>query len=1026
MNRRYPFLLGVALLVAVVAALPLMAEPGLLNTRGGGDSPFLLQRLHQLETAVLDGHFPARWMPDANYGYGYPFYNFYAPLSIYIAALFRLLGFSFVRAIQMAQLAGFLVAAWGMFRLASRWFKSDWAGLLAAVTYTLAPFHLVNVYVRGDSLAEFWAMAFYPLVILTADDLLDQSSNQPMAVRIVRFGLAYAALILSHNISAMIFSPFLLLFCSVRLWAQRPSTPQPAQQARPLFWPMVAGLAAGGGLALGLAAWFFVPALAEQSLAQLGSVTEGYFSYATHFLGTERLPLIQSEWLFDFTVNGRRAFRMGLVQTGVGLVSLLLLSWLTYQRRVEGAVLLFAGGTAVVATVMMLPLSHWLWANLPLLSFTQFPWRFLSVQAFGLSLAAGALGLMGWKRPFWTPLLVGLLLLSSLGRLQTDHLIVTDAHVTAESLAQYEWFTGNIGTTVSAEYLPPTMQPRFYSSGWLMTGERYQVTSLDSPATAVLLTNRTTHQQWQLETRESSRLIFPTLFWPGWQARLNDDPIIITPSAAGLIELTIPPGSHLLDLRLTRTPVRQWAEWLSLIALLLTASLSGPALIKFLQRRRRETAVLSVSLLLLTGLLWLWPEAAPPDAPLTWDFAEMGYLHASPEGISFTEGSRLLNYAIDRQVVTPGDTVTISLTWAETVPQTAVSLTTPAINRPEFLPAPPLFLTQQGEQTEFVFTIPDTIPSGLLVPQLRLLDERPLTPSGRSRGTLFLQPIRVVNQPAVATDGLDVQATAVTRPAVDRLQIELTWRTAVPLEQNLAVALRLVGSDGTFLQLADQQPGYGYLPSSQWPTETAVFDWHTMAFPTEVGPEKRPFWLIAQLYDPIRPQNVWLTRRLGAVEPTETAVLFTPHTPQFDLPDGEWAAETAVFGEQIALRGVQVVSEDEQVTITVAWEAVASIDADYTRFVHLVDPEQPGPPLAQVDSFVQQNTYPTSQWVPGEIVVETVKLDLSEVPAGAYRLAVGFYRREGEAFPRLTAVDAQGAPLPENRLLLETAVTPSP
>ncbi|MBP6469568.1 MAG: hypothetical protein KA773_03970, partial [Chloroflexi bacterium] len=60
--------------VAVLAAWPLLSGPGLVNTRGGGDSPFLLQRLQQLETAVRDGHFPVRWMPDANYGYGYPFF----------------------------------------------------------------------------------------------------------------------------------------------------------------------------------------------------------------------------------------------------------------------------------------------------------------------------------------------------------------------------------------------------------------------------------------------------------------------------------------------------------------------------------------------------------------------------------------------------------------------------------------------------------------------------------------------------------------------------------------------------------------------------------------------------------------------------------------------------------------------------------------------------------------------------------------------------------------------------------------
>ena len=121
------------LLIALLAAWPELSQPGLLNTRGGGDSPFLLQRLQQLETAVLDGHFPVRWMPDANYGYGYPFYNFYAPLSIYSAFLFRLLGFSFVRAIHLSHLLGYLVAGWGMFALARRSFASSWAGLLAGV-----------------------------------------------------------------------------------------------------------------------------------------------------------------------------------------------------------------------------------------------------------------------------------------------------------------------------------------------------------------------------------------------------------------------------------------------------------------------------------------------------------------------------------------------------------------------------------------------------------------------------------------------------------------------------------------------------------------------------------------------------------------------------------------------------------------------------------------------------------------------------------------------------------------------------
>ena len=46
-----------AFLIAFIAAWPLISNAGFLNTRGGGDSPFLLQRLHQLEKALSDIYF---------------------------------------------------------------------------------------------------------------------------------------------------------------------------------------------------------------------------------------------------------------------------------------------------------------------------------------------------------------------------------------------------------------------------------------------------------------------------------------------------------------------------------------------------------------------------------------------------------------------------------------------------------------------------------------------------------------------------------------------------------------------------------------------------------------------------------------------------------------------------------------------------------------------------------------------------------------------------------------------------------
>ena len=116
LSRPYVWLNGgrafvILFFVVGLTAFPLWGQAGLINTRGGGDSPFLLQRTHQLVTALRDGHFPVRWMPDANYGFGYPFFNFYAPLSIYIAGIFNIIGFQIVTAIKLSQIGAFVVAA---------------------------------------------------------------------------------------------------------------------------------------------------------------------------------------------------------------------------------------------------------------------------------------------------------------------------------------------------------------------------------------------------------------------------------------------------------------------------------------------------------------------------------------------------------------------------------------------------------------------------------------------------------------------------------------------------------------------------------------------------------------------------------------------------------------------------------------------------------------------------------------------------------------------------------------------------
>ncbi len=902
------------LLVALVAAWPAVAEPGLLNTRGGGDSPFLLQRLHQLVAALGDGHFPVRWMPDANYGYGYPFYNFYAPLSIYITAVFNGLGFSFVRSIHLSQLLGFAVAGLGMYALGRRWLGSRWAGLLAAVAYTVAPFHMVNVYTRGDSLAEFWAMAFYPLVLLAADWVLGSAgqARRVVAGRAAVFGLAYAALVLSHNISALIFSPFLLLYVALRGWAMwrkrsaRSDTVVPEKTAQRAVATGGVWWALGGGLllALGLAAWFFVPALAEQDLAQLGPVTEGYFSYTNHFRG---LDLVQPALLFDYSPDGGRAFSMGLAQAGLALLGAAVL--LVYWRQgrlpegVTGDRLAFILMTALVATLMITPLSRLLWDYLPLLSFTQFPWRFLSVQALVTALLTGGIAWVA-RRELLVPAAALILLVAALGAQRTDHLILTDADVTAERLAEYEWFTGNIGSTVSAEYLPPGVNPRPFSSDWLVSGERNRAAATAGTLlSAELISREATTHQWTVTAGDAgATLRLPALYWPGWEATVDGQPALLSAhGGSGLMRLDVGPGEHTVELRLGRTPVRAAAEWVSLLALLVVGGLLLWGWRPADWRPWLAGGGLVIGVLLALGLLWRGEGSATlSDGDLTWDFAQMGYLHHDLDGVAFDNGAQLFTYGYSAAEIRAGETLTVTLS-VDPGPGGVAALTVgnPALARPvpdgAADPPPVLTATQPLDSETLVFplTISRDAPAGLVVPRLALGDGRPLMPSGQTRGDLFLRPVRILpaedapagSSPLMPNDGLfagDVRANALIMRDAQTLDGQFSWLTMRPLGQALQYSWRLQDGDGGVLAQTDAQPGSGFLPSVAWPAGQPVDDWLALRLPPQ-GNGVPPYRLVMLLYDPASGRQL-LARRVGEMAFADGAWTVEQASPTFELP----------------------------------------------------------------------------------------------------------------------------------------------
>ncbi len=132
-------------------------------------------------------------------------------------------------------------------------------------------------------------------------------------------------------------------------------------------------------------------------------------------------------------------------------------------------------------------------------------------------------------------------------------------------------------------------------------------------------------------------------------------------------------------------------------------------------------------------------------------------------------------------------------------------------------------------------------------------------------------------------------------------------------------------------------------------------------------------------------------------------------------------------GDAIQLRGYQLARDTfragETIPLTLIWNAARVPSQNWKTFAHLTDAN--GVVRAQQDSIPQRGALPTTRWFAGEYIVDEYALALpADLPPGAYRLAVGMY--DEATGVRAPLWDAQRAPLPDNRVLLDTIIQVQP
>jgi len=977
------------LILALLASAPLWG-PGIVNTRAGGDSPFLLWRTQQMAINLRAGVFPVRWMPDAAYGYGYPFFNYYAALPFYLTGLLNVVGLDILTAIKLTQTLGFAASAFAMYGWTRRHFSQAGAWL-AAVAYTFAAFHLVNVYTRGDSLSEFYAFVFYPLILWGIDATFERRD----ARSVVALALAFGGLLVTHNLSAFIFAPFVLLYIIFQISK---------------LWPCALGLALG----LALSAWCWAPQLGEMSYAQLGEQTTGYFNYSNHFRGVN---LVQPTLAFDYDVGKTTPFAMSSVQASLTAIGVIVIAVRTIRRRRLDRLPAFTLTGLLISTWLITPLSKPVWDHLPFWPLLQFPWRYLSAQAVFTALATAQVAgnetrATRGKTKFRirnTQYVIGalglLLALTALANLHPARLYIGPADVTTERLQLYEMFTANIGTTIRYEWLPRGVVPRLYTSDALIEpGQPMPAVALEGKATATRLTAAPTRQEWRVTAGSSGATVaFPILWWPGWQASVDGLLAPIHPAtSSGRITLDVASGEHTVVLSLGRTPLRALAESISLVAAIVVLVMLGRPIVSGITQRIRPDVnvraestqrslnpeihlrVMPAAILILVLLITLavfvtrsMPVATAGDE--TMDFNSQPYLHHNPGGAELDPGLRLMSYSLAADELPAGQTLDASLNWintasAETV---TVKLVSPAQHLPGLEGAPTLaqsiaVVPGGTTRTDLSLAIPPDTPRGIYL--LRV---------SAGQDPVYLRPVCVRNETPVSDAPVRAQfdqgrirlhrvSAAQAQVTPTQLAVTLDWSAARPVEANYAIAVRLRG-----VTSIDTQPGYGFLPTSVWRPGEMLADRYTLELP-EGMPPRNDYEIEVLLYDaatlagvgePYLQKNVALT--LYSRRPVDSPAL-------------------AHFGPEMALATLDVPARHEQgqptLNINAGWLATAAQSADRIARWTLYDAH--GTPVV-MQTFDLATGSPSSAWPVGAYVVGQARLNIpNTLSAGPYRLGV--------------------------------------
>lgn len=513
-------LIAVLIFAHAIFLFPFL-KPGIpLSHDGDGH----LARIGSYYKAFQDGQIPPRWAGDLNFRFGTPVFIFNYPLPYYIATFLHRVGLNLGDSFKLILSISFILSGIGFFLWLSQLVRKE-AAFVGAMLFGLAPYHFLNVFVRG-AFGETVGLAIVPFVFWQIEKI--RNDNKILDVLIA--GMLYGLLILVHNGMSLMFSPVFLLYYLIRA--------KNKYILRSFFAFFLIGILASS--------YFWLPAIVESRYVAVDSAFRDM--YRQHFPPLSYL--IYSGWGFSPDVNSQNGLSP---QVGIALFIFVLIGiihFFKYKDKFIGFWLFIF----FVAIFLTTSLSDIVWRNILVLRLLEFPWRLTALSSLaGAVIAAYTISKIKNKKIIYCILIA--ILISSLFYIKTN----------AQNKKDDKYYYSFTGSTVYR---------RATTTIW--TGEdpfKIPKNAIEMIAGNGKINNfirKSNLHSFTLTAESNVKILDNTFYFPGWQVMVDGKKVPIEfqdINHRGLITFTVPEGIHNIRVVFRESAIRLFSDILSLFSI---------------------------------------------------------------------------------------------------------------------------------------------------------------------------------------------------------------------------------------------------------------------------------------------------------------------------------------------------------------------------------------------------------------------------------------------------------------------------